>query len=79
MVVSSYIQYCSERVSETRNASCNLRSKTLLRMEAEVTRERRIERVNKVIKELGLTKCQDTRAAFLRFRDMWYYFSNRIM
>ena len=31
----------------------------LLRMEAEVPRERRIERVNEVIKELGLTKCQD--------------------
>ncbi|KAH3789925.1 hypothetical protein DPMN_168117 [Dreissena polymorpha] len=28
-------------------------------MEAEVPRERRIERVNEVIKELGLTKCQD--------------------
>ncbi|KAH3812045.1 hypothetical protein DPMN_140466 [Dreissena polymorpha] len=35
-------------------------NQALLRMEAEVTRERRIERVNEVIKELGLTKCQDT-------------------
>ncbi|XP_052218229.1 protein white-like [Dreissena polymorpha] len=38
----------------------HLMFRALLRMEAEVTRERRIERVNEVIKELGLTKCQDT-------------------
>ncbi|KAH3715726.1 protein white-like [Dreissena polymorpha] len=37
----------------------HLTFRALLRMEAEVTRERRIERVDEVIKELGLTKCQD--------------------
>ncbi|KAH3715723.1 hypothetical protein DPMN_058435 [Dreissena polymorpha] len=37
----------------------HLTFRALLRMEAEVPRERRIERVNEVIKELGLNKCQD--------------------
>ncbi|WAQ93841.1 WHITE-like protein, partial [Mya arenaria] len=56
--ISAYVQQ-DDLFIATMTVKEHLTFRALLRMENEVSRSRRLERVQEVIKELGLTKCQD--------------------
>ncbi|WAQ93831.1 WHITE-like protein [Mya arenaria] len=56
--ISAYVQQ-DDLFIATMTVKEHLTFRGLLRMENEVSRSRRLERVQEVIKELGLTKCQD--------------------
>ncbi|XP_045168960.2 protein white-like [Mercenaria mercenaria] len=57
--ISAYVQQDDHFIA-TMTVKEHLTFRALLRMEKEVSKKRRLERVDEVILELGLRKCQDT-------------------